>query len=91
MPGEVINRNLTDDMQNMSDPIYDRSILYRERPTGLPPPSSDESSEEEGDKDGMLEEVDLGGCFGKGPGNYLKPVAIKLGSSIFWNRELSKT
>lgn len=54
-------------MQNISDPIYDRSVLYKERPTGLPPPSSEESSEEE-NKDGMLEETDLGGCFGKGPG-----------------------
>ncbi|GIY29651.1 polycystic kidney disease protein 1-like 2 [Caerostris darwini] len=69
LPGEVINRNLTEDMQNISDPIYDRSVLYRERPTGLPTPSSEESSEEDDEnKDSMLEEPDLGGCFGKGPG-----------------------
>lgn len=59
-------------MQNMSEPIYDRRVLYKERPTGLPPASSDESSEEDEDKDGLLEEADLGGCFGKGPGNCLQ-------------------
>ena len=68
MPGEVINRNLTEDQQNVSEPIYDRSVLYKERPTGMPTPSSDESSEEDENKDGLLEEPDLGGCFGKGPG-----------------------